>query len=143
MQVKHLFVLSQFICIAILSYFGHILAIDWFFILQLAGAGLGIWAVRSVGDNNWSVYPTPNEDSSISANGAYKYVRHPMYTALLLFFLPVALRADGWFSWIIYGILVFTLIVKIVFEEKQLIKKHAEYADFKKVIKKRLIPYIW
>lgn len=94
--------------------------------LQLLGVALGIWAVRSLGENNWSVYPTPNEGSSISATGAYKYVRHPMYTALILFFLPVALRADGWFSWILYGVLVFTLFVKILFEERQLIKKHAE-----------------
>jgi protein-S-isoprenylcysteine O-methyltransferase Ste14 len=124
--MKHIFVLFQFISIALLSYFGNVLAFDWYVMLQLLGVALGIWAVRSVGENNWSVYPTPNEGSSISATGAYKYVRHPMYTALILFFLPVALRADGWFSWILYGVLVFTLFVKILFEERQLIKKHAE-----------------
>ncbi|MFT5347854.1 MAG: protein-S-isoprenylcysteine O-methyltransferase Ste14 [Bacteroidia bacterium] len=124
--MKHIFVLFQFISIALLSYFGNVLAFDWYVMLQLLGVALGIWAVRSLGENNWSVYPTPNEGSSISATGAYKYVRHPMYTALILFFLPVALRADGWFSWILYGVLVFTLFVKILFEERQLIKKHAE-----------------
>jgi protein-S-isoprenylcysteine O-methyltransferase Ste14 len=124
--MKHIFVLFQFISIALLSYFGNVLAFDWYVMLQLVGVALGIWAVRSLGENNWSVYPTPNEGSSISATGAYKYVRHPMYTALILFFLPVALRADGWFSWILYGVLVFTLFVKILFEERQLIKKHAE-----------------
>lgn len=140
--MKHLFVLSQFLCIALLTYFGRVFAIDAVMLLQVAAVVFGIWAVKSVGENNWSVYPTPNEESSISANGAYKYVRHPMYTALILFFLPVVLRADGWFSWTIYGVLVFTLIIKIVFEERQLITKHAEYADFKKVTKKRLIPFV-
>jgi protein-S-isoprenylcysteine O-methyltransferase Ste14 len=141
--MKHLFVFSQFLCIGILSYFGHVLACDWYFILQVAGVALGIWAVRSVGENNWSVYPIPNEASSISVKGAYKIVRHPMYTALVLFFLAIALRTDGWFSWIIYGVLVLTLIVKILFEERQMLKKHPDYADFKKVTKKRLIPFIW
>jgi protein-S-isoprenylcysteine O-methyltransferase Ste14 len=141
--MKHIFVLSQFISIALLSYFGNVLAFDWYVMLQLVGVALGIWAVRSVGENNWSVYPTPNEGSSISDSRAYKLVRHPMYTALILFFLPVALRADGWFSWILYGVLVFTLVVKILFEERQLIKKHTEYTDFKKVTKKRLIPFVW
>jgi protein-S-isoprenylcysteine O-methyltransferase Ste14 len=141
--MKHIFVLSQFISIALLSYFGNVLAFDWYVMLQLVGVALGIWAVRSVGENNWSVYPTPNEGSSISDSRAYKLVRHPMYTALILFFLPVALRADGWFSWILYGVLVFTLVVKILFEERQLIKKHTEYTDFKKVTKKRLIPFMW
>lgn len=141
--MKHLFVLSQFLSIALLTYFGRVFAIDVVMLLQVAAVLFGIWAVRSVGENNWSVYPIPNEQSSISANGAYKIVRHPMYTALVFFFLPVALRADGWFSWTIYGVLVFTLIVKIIFEEKQLIEKHADYADFKKVTKKRLIPFVW
>ena len=141
--MKHIFVLSQFISIALLSYFGNVLTFDWYVMLQLVVVALGIWAVRSVGENNWSVYPTPNEVSSISTTGAYKYVRHPMYTALILFFLPVVLRADGFFSWTIYGILILTLIVKIIFEERQLIKKHTEYTHFKKVTKKRLIPFVW
>tara|TARA_B110000037_G_scaffold201006_1_gene242028 strand:+ start:441 stop:866 length:426 start_codon:yes stop_codon:yes gene_type:complete len=141
--MKHIFVLSQFISIALLSYFGNVLTFDWYVMLQLVVVALGIWAVRSVGENNWSVYPTPNEGSSISATGAYKYVRHPMYTALILFFLPVVLRADGFFSWTIYGVLILTLIVKIIFEERQLIKKHTEYTHFKKVTKKRLIPFVW
>ena len=141
--MKHLFVLSQFICIAILCYFGHVLAIDLIFNIQLVALEFGVWAIKSVGENNWSVYPIPNQTSSISALGAYRIVRHPMYTALLLFFLPIALRADGFFSWTIYGVLIFTLILKIIFEEKQLTKKHSEYADFKKVTKKRLIPFVW
>jgi protein-S-isoprenylcysteine O-methyltransferase Ste14 len=141
--MKHIFVLSQFLSIGLLSYFGHVLAFDWYFILQLAGVALGIWAVRSVGENNWSVYPTPNKGSSITDSRAYKMVRHPMYTALILFFLPVALRADGWFSWILYGALVFTLVIKILFEESQMVLKHPEYSEFKKETKKRLIPYLW
>jgi protein-S-isoprenylcysteine O-methyltransferase Ste14 len=119
------------------------LAFDWYFLLQVVGAGIGIWAVRSIGENNWSVYPIPNENSSISAKGVYKIVRHPMYTALVLFFLPVALRANGWFSWIVYGILVLTLVVKIIFEERQMADKHPDYLDFKKATKKRLIPFVW
>jgi len=141
--MKHIFVLSQFSSIALLSYFGNVLTFDWYIRLKIVVVALGIWAVRSVGENNWSVYPTPNEGSSISATGAYKYVRHPMYTALILFFLPVALRADGFFSWTIYGVLILTLIVKIIFEERQLIKKHTDYTHFKKVTKKRLIPFVW
>lgn len=141
--MKHLFVLSQFVCIAILAFFGDIFAIDVVLLIQVAASLLGLWAVRSVGENNWSVYPIPNQSSSISALGAYKLVRHPMYTALIFFFLPAALRANGTFSWIVYGVLVSTLVFKIIFEEKQLLKKHPEYADFRKATKKRLIPYIW
>jgi protein-S-isoprenylcysteine O-methyltransferase Ste14 len=141
--MKHLFVLSQFICIVLLAYFGNVLAFNFALILQILAVAFGIWAVKSIGENNWSVYPIPNQESRISANGAYKIVRHPMYTALVFFFLPVALRANSWSSWTIYGILVLTLILKIIYEEKQLVEKHKEYANYKKAIKKRLIPFIW
>jgi len=69
----------------VLSYFGDVLAFDILFVVQVLALILGIWAIRSVGENNWSVYPVPNEGSTISTLGAYRYVRHPMYLALLLF----------------------------------------------------------
>ena len=141
--MKNLFVISQFLCIGILTYLGKVLAVDVYSILQAGAIALGIWAIKSVGENNWSVYPTPNEESNISANGAYKFVRHPMYAALILFFLPVAIRPDGFFSWSIYIFLVLTLIIKVIYEEKQILKKHPEYAGYKKVTRKRLVPFIW
>jgi protein-S-isoprenylcysteine O-methyltransferase Ste14 len=116
---------------------------DVYSILQIAASILGIWAIRSVGENNWSVYPIPNEESDISAKGAYKIIRHPMYTALILFFLPVAIRADGFYSWSVYIFLVLTLLVKVLYEERQIFKKHPEYANYKTVTKKRLVPFIW
>jgi len=141
--LKHLFVLSQFLCIGLLTYLGRVLAFDLYSILQLAAIILGVWAIRSVGENNWSVYPFPNEESDISASGPYNIIRHPMYTALILFFLPVAIRPNGFYSWSIYGILVLTLLVKILYEERQILKKHPDYAEYKKLTKKRLVPFIW
>jgi protein-S-isoprenylcysteine O-methyltransferase Ste14 len=94
-------------------------------------------------DNNWSVYPVPNKGSAISSLGAYRYVRHPMYTALLLFFMAVAIRANGPFSWAIYGILWIMLLTKVLVEEHKITQKHPEYTQYKRVTKKRLIPFVW
>jgi protein-S-isoprenylcysteine O-methyltransferase Ste14 len=141
--MKHIYVFFQFLCIALLAFFGDVIVFDLGLILQAAAIAFGIWAVRSVGQNNWSVYPIPNEESSISAKGAYKYVRHPMYTSIIFFFLPMQFRVYDWFSWIVYSVLVITLVLKIRFEEKQILTKHPEYAEFKKVTKQRLVPFIW
>ncbi len=141
--MKHLFVFFQFLCIAILAFVGNVVVFDLGLILQVAAVAFGIWAVQSVGQNNWSVYPIPNDESSISAKGAYKYVRHPMYTSIIFFFLPMQLRANDWFNWVIYSVLVLTLIFKIKFEEKQIEEKHPEYEQFRKVTEKRLIPFLW
>ena len=141
--MKHIFVFFQFLCIAILAFVGNVVVFDLGLILQVAALAFGIWAVQSVGQNNWSVYPIPNEESSISANRAYKYVRHPMYTSIIFFFLPMMFRTSSWSVLIIYGVLVITLVLKIRFEEKQILTKHPEYAEFKKVTKQRLVPFVW
>ncbi|MFB1004674.1 MAG: isoprenylcysteine carboxyl methyltransferase, partial [Bacteroidia bacterium] len=66
-----------------------------------------------------------------------------MYSALLLYMAGITLRSYGWFVWMVYGLLLILLVLKIVYEEKQLLAKHTEYTDYKKATKKRLIPYIW
>lgn len=141
--MKHIFVFFQFLCIALLTFFGDVLVFDFGLIIQLSAIAFGVWAVRSVGQNNWSVYPLPNQESSISAKGAYNYVRHPMYTSIIFFFLPMMFRTMIWLVWLIYGVLVLTLVLKIRFEEKQILEKHPEYEEFKKVTKKRLVPFVW
>jgi len=141
--MKHLFVFFQLFFIAFFFYFGTVLKLDWYILLQVAGVALGIWAIRSIGENNWSVYPIPNIESTVTSNGPFAYIRHPMYAALLLFMGGITLRSYGWFTWMMFTLLFILLILKIVYEEKQLIKKHPEYVDFKQVTKKRLIPFVW
>ena len=121
----------------------NVFALDVILLVQLAAIIFGVWAVQSVGQNNWSVYPVPNPESSIIRVGPYKIVRHPMYTSILFFFLPMVIRSNDWFSWTVYGILLLTLILKISYEEKQILSKHSEYAEFKKLTKRRVIPYLW
>lgn len=141
--MKQVFVLLQFVCIGLLAFTSDFFAIDVVLLVQLAAILIGVWAIRSVGENNWSVYPVPNPASKITRIGPYKTVRHPMYTSLLLFFLPVIIRSNDWFSWTIYGVLALTLVFKIGYEEKQILSKHPEYEDFKKLTKKRVIPFVW
>ncbi len=138
-----LIVLSQFISIGFLVFTSKIVVLDIGLIFQALFLAFGVWAIKSVGEQNWSVYPLPNSNSSVSNSGPYNYVRHPMYTTLIFFFLPMVIRENNWYSWLFYGILGLTLILKISFEEKQLIAKHPEYQDFKLATKYRLIPFVW
>lgn len=121
----------------------NLIELDVILLVQIAAFVFGIWAIRSVGQHNWSVYPVPNPESSITRVGPYKIVRHPMYTAIIFFFLPMVIRANDWFSWTIYGILFLTLVFKIRYEEKQILAKHPEYEEFKQLTKKKLIPFLW
>ena len=139
---KQIFVLLQFISIGILLVFGNVLGLDLGGVFQMLAVLLGVWAIKSVGQNNWSVYPVPNEESSISQKGVYAYVRHPMYIAVLAFCWPIAIRTLATWAFAVAGTLTLTLVMKILFEEKQIVAKHPEYEAYAAKTK-RLIPFIW
>jgi protein-S-isoprenylcysteine O-methyltransferase Ste14 len=140
--LKQTFVFFQFVSILILVIFGNVLVWDWGLLLQVLAVFIGIWAIKSVGKNNWSVYPVPNDESSIASGGIYKFIRHPMYLAVLLFCWPIALRSLEVWALITALVLTGTLVLKIFYEERLLEEKHTEYKSlFSKT--KRLIPFVW
>jgi protein-S-isoprenylcysteine O-methyltransferase Ste14 len=83
------------------------------------------------------------QGQQVITTGLYGVVRHPMYSATLLMFLPIPLILGSW-----WGVLVmwhYVLIIKrrILDEEKLLrleLKGYSEYCD---KIPWRLIPYLW
>ncbi len=141
--MKQILVFLQFGSITALILNGGLFQLDVVLLFQVLGLYLGFWSIKAIKMNNWSVYYSPNPDSTIESSGPYAIIRHPMYSALLLFFIPIALRSSTLFSYITLAILTLTLIVKIVYEESALKSKHPEYAEFMKKTKKRLIPFVW
>lgn len=140
--IKQSFVFVQFTCIFTLLFFGPVFRLDWGLVAQMLALFIGFWAIKSVGQNNWSVYPVPNESSTISTKGIYIYVRHPMYLGVLLFCWPIALRGLETWALVVATTLNLTLIFKIFYEERLLQQKHPEYhSTFSKT--KRLIPFVW
>lgn len=58
--------------------------------LVVAGLGFGIWA-RVVLGHNWSGTVTVKQDHELIQAGPYRWVRHPIYTGLLLALLGSAI----------------------------------------------------
>ena len=75
--------------------------------------------------------------------GLYGIVRHPMYTATILMFTVIPVILGSW-----YGILAFlpypvVILLRIRNEEALLEKELEGYAEYKKRVKYRLIPFVW
>ncbi len=62
-------------------------------VLTLAGVGIAIWA-RLVLGRNWSGNVTLKQEHSLIRTGPYRWVRHPIYTGMLLAMLGTAI-AEG------------------------------------------------
>jgi protein-S-isoprenylcysteine O-methyltransferase Ste14 len=64
-------------------------------LLVAAGLLFACWA-RYVLGRNWSGVVTVKQDHELIRSGPYRYVRHPIYTGLLLAFVGTALARDEW-----------------------------------------------
>jgi protein-S-isoprenylcysteine O-methyltransferase Ste14 len=80
---------------------------------------------------------------TVVSSGPYRYVRHPMYAAALLWLIGTALLLGSW-----YGVLWALLLVALmgrraVLEEHTLRTELQGYDSYMSEVKYRLVPYVW
>lgn len=83
------------------------------------------------------------EDQQVISTGLYGIVRHPMYLATLLMFLPLPLILGSFWGLVVFALYPVIIIIRIINEEKVLTKDLKGYSEYKKKVKFRLIPFIW
>ena len=59
-------------------------------LLTAVGVGIGVWARLSLG-TNWSGTVTLKKDHELIRTGLYRWIRHPIYTGILVGFLGTEL----------------------------------------------------
>lgn len=83
------------------------------------------------------------ENQKVVDTGLYGVVRHPMYMTTLLLFLSMPLVLGSVISFAIM-LLYIPIIAKRIRNEEQVLEAGLEgYADYKKRVRYRVIPYIW
>ena len=75
--------------------------------------------------------------------GLYGIVRHPMYLATLLMFVPLPLILGSLWGLIPFALYPAVTVIRILNEEKVLTEGLIGYAEYKKKVKFRLIPFVW
>ena len=76
--------------------------------------------------------PVPLENAKLIETGIYKYVRHPIYTGLLLAMLGSAVQSMAIVKLFVWLVLLAVLTYKAKFEETLLAKKYPGYVDYMK-----------
>ena len=83
------------------------------------------------------------ENQKVIDTGLYGIVRHPMYMATTFLFLMMPLVLASPVSFLLM-LLYIPLIAKRIRNEETVLEKGLEgYADYKKRVKYRLLPFIW
>jgi len=111
-------------------------------LIALAGLLVLLWA-RTVLGGNWSVSVVLKEHHELVQRGPYRYVRHPIYSGLLLMLLGMAIlqgRAVG-FAVVVLFLLGFRFKAH---QEEGLLTRHfpAAYPLYRARVK-GLIPFVW
>jgi len=102
---------------------------------------LTVWTLTANRLGNFRIMPEPKRGGQLITHGPYRYIRHPMYTSLLLFAVTAVIIIDGWWAWFNWLSLLLVLVFKAAIEEGYLTKHFAGYAEYSKRTK-RFLPWV-
>lgn len=136
-------VFAQFSLIGLMVVYSRGIFSSWLgMALFLAGALFGLWALRHNRGDNFNIRPDLKEGCDLITTGPYQFVRHPMYTSVMLMTLALAVATPVYLEWSSFLLLIFVLALKAVREERLWCEGSAEYKAYMKKTK-RFIPFIY
>ncbi len=135
-------VILQIIAMIFLVIANNPIAIGFGLILQIIGVAIGLWGILTMRIGNFNIQPEVKSVTLITS-GPYRWIRNPMYLAVILFYATIVVQNFSWMNGIVFIILLITILLKIYSEEEFLDERFGEeYANYK-MKSKRIIPFIY
>ena len=137
-----LLVLLQFGLIGLMVLFSHgvlssVLGISIF----ILGLIIGLWAIGHNKRDNFHIQPNLKEGCQLITTGAYRYIRHPMYTSVITMMFAVLISTPTLLEFFLFLTLIVVLILKAKREEILWCGHDEAYIEYKNNTK-LFIPYI-
>jgi len=107
---------------------------------QLLAVGIMMWARRSFPEKSFRVDAIPSAETVIR-RGPYRLIRHPMYSAALLFIWAAVLSHLSIWTVAIGVVVTIIAALRVVFEERFLRDRYPEYAAYARVTK-AIVPHV-
>lgn len=129
------YVIAQFICIIFIIFstnfwqLSHLSAL-----LLLMSAIVGGTALANMGLDNLNVKPTLKDNHQLRTKGIYRYIAHPMYSAVLLLCLALVLSNITIINLTVYILLLVVLVLKSKKEEEYLLERFRAYKTYRNTV---------
>ena len=113
----------------------------WVIVIQVAALLLGVWARVSFGRRSYHVAANPTEGCLVTW-GPYRYIRHPIYTAICVATLAGVGAHWSWKTGACGAVVAGSLGMRIFCEERLLVARYPEYGQYA-ARTWRMIPYVY
>jgi len=84
-----------------------------------------------------------DRSQQVVKTGPYKYVRHPMYSAIILMILFTPFALGSFIALIFSGLTIILFIIRTYLEDKTLQNELPGYKEYIKEVHYRLVPGLW
>lgn len=111
--------------------------------LLLLGAAISGKAVYDLGRKQLSIWPAPVPNGQLQTNGMYEYVRHPIYSGLILASTGFSVATGSPARLAITLAMTAFLLKKIEVEETYLEDAYEAYQDYAEMVPFKIIPRLF
>ena len=137
-----LLVFAQIVLIALLLFASQPTNYQWqIWLFKVVGITVGLWAIVTMG-RHINISPELKENATLRTSGPYRFVRHPMYLALMVFCSGYVVGSFTAYAVSLWLALLLVLVLKIYYEERILRRRFSDYEAYARKTK-RLIPFVF
>src|SRR5664279_564631 len=116
-------------------------ALGW--AMLLLATGFIMWVMR---ENSFAapvIKVQAERGHRVVSSGPYAFVRHPMYSGAILFFVGTALLLGSWWGVVLSPLFAVLFAIRSGIEERALLAGLPGYADYAARVRYRLVPGLW
>ena len=104
-------------------------------------AGLAVCTLAVNRPGNFNIRPTPRREGTLVTSGPYRWIRHPMYTSVLLGAAGAAWMSHQVLDAVLWLGLMAVLVVKAGLEERALVLRFPSYQAYR-LRTTRFVPWL-
>lgn len=109
--------------------------------VQVAAFGLMVWARLTFGSRSFHATADPTPGGLVTT-GPYRYVRHPIYTAICLFGWAGVVSNPSGLAAALGVVLTAGAVVRMFCEERLVVERYPEYREYARRTK-RMVPHVF